>query len=331
MVLICLNFPGWAGQLNTYLLFLDIPLCNFPTVKKYLPPLAVITAAFLWSLDGLLRQQLYSIPSFTIITLEHALGAILFLPFLIKNWTHVQKLDQRGWGSVLWISVCGGILGTFFYTKALSYVNFIDLSVVVLLQKFQPIFAIILAAVILKERLTKRFLMLAVTAFIGGYLVTFGNTPIADWDDKTTIASLLALLAAFSWGSSTVLGKHALNKLPFQVVTALRLTITALLAGVILIGMQDMAEVVVLNTSQWTALGTIVVSTGAVALFIYYYGLNLLPASHTTIYELFWPLSAICFDWFLRGRAMSPAQSAGAIILLTAIVLLTQERQNADG
>jgi len=300
-------------------------------VKKYLPPIAVIVAAFLWSLDGLLRQQLFSVSSFLIITLEHTLGTILFLPFLIKGWNNIKKLDQRGWGSIMWISICGGILGTFFYTKALSYINYIDLSVVVLLQKFQPIFAIILAAVILKEKLTNRFLLLAVTALIGGYLVTFGNKPMADWDDKTMIASLLALLAAFSWGSSTVLGKHALNKLPFQLVTSLRLTITALLAGIVLIGMGNSSEIVSLNSSQWIALSTIVISTGAVALFIYYYGLNHLPASHTTIYELFWPFSAICFDWFIRGRTMSPTQASGAIILLIAIVLLTQERQNSHG
>jgi len=300
-------------------------------VKKYLPPIAVIAAAFLWSLDGLLRQQLFSVSSFLIITLEHTLGTILFLPFLIKGWNNIKKLDQRGWGSIMWISICGGILGTFFYTKALSYINYIDLSVVVLLQKFQPIFAIILAAVILKEKLTNRFLLLAVTALIGGYLVTFGNKPMTDWDDKTMIASLLALLAAFSWGSSTVLGKHALNKLPFQLVTSLRLTITALLAGIVLIGMGNSSEIVSLNSSQWIALLTIVISTGAVALFIYYYGLNHLPASHTTIYELFWPFSAICFDWFIRGRTMSPTQASGAIILLIAIVLLTQERQNSHG
>ncbi|MCH7612971.1 MAG: DMT family transporter [Candidatus Marinimicrobia bacterium] len=300
-------------------------------MKKYIPPLAVITAAFLWSLDGILRQQLYTIPSFLIITLEHAFGAILFLPFLIKGWRQVKTLNQRGWGSVLWISICGGILGTFFYTKALSYVHYIDLSVVVLLQKFQPIFAILLAAVILKEKLTSRFLVLAGVALVGGYLVTFGMTPMASWDDRTTIASLLALLAAFSWGSSTVLGKHALNKLPFQVVTSLRLTITALLAGIVLLTTQDMTAVMEITKPQWSVLILIVVSTGAVALFIYYYGLNRLPASHATIYELFWPLSAISIDWFVRGRAMSPVQAAGSVILLTAIMMLTRDRQNNHG
>ncbi len=296
-------------------------------MKRYLPPFAVILAAILWSLDGILRQQLFNVSAFVIVALEHGLGALLFLPFLVRGWADIKTLNQRGWGSVLWISICGGMLGTFFYTNALAYVDYIDLSVVVLLQKFQPIFAIILAAVLLREKLNRRFLVLAGLAMIGGYLVTFGIKPMSTWDDKTTIAALFALLAAFSWGSSTVLGKHVLNKLPFQTVTALRLSLTALLTGIVLIGIQDVSSIGVLQVAQWITLGTIVISTGAVALFIYYYGLNNLPASHTTIYELFWPLSAICFDWFIRGRIMSPAQTAGAVILLAAIVLLTQERQ----
>ena len=60
-------------------------------MKKYLPPIAVIAAAFLWSLDGLLRQQLFNVSSFLIITLEHALGTILFLPFLIKGWNNIKN------------------------------------------------------------------------------------------------------------------------------------------------------------------------------------------------------------------------------------------------
>ena len=195
-------------------------------MKKHLPALAVISAAILWSLDGFLRQNLYMLPSFFIISIEHVIGALIFFPLLIKGWKEISTLSQRGWISVLWISICGGILGTFFYTKALSYVNYINLSVVVLLQKFQPIFAIALAAIVLKEKITTRFLGLAIAAIIGGYLVTFGDRPFNEWDDKTIIAALLALLAAFSWGSSTVLGKHALKRLSFTTLTALRLTIT---------------------------------------------------------------------------------------------------------
>jgi len=294
-------------------------------MKKNLPALAVISAAILWSLDGYIRQNLFSLPSFLIISLEHAIGAIIFFPLLIKGLNEIYSLNQRGWISVFWISICGGVLGTFFYTKALSYVEYIDLSVVVLLQKFQPIFAIALAAVILKEKITKRFFMLAVAAIIGGYLITFGNNPIEHWNDKTIIASLLALLAAFSWGSSTVLGKHALNQISFMTITSLRLTITAAITLFIIISNSQYELIPEMTFGNWLYIILIVISTGSIALFIYYYGLNHLPASHVTIYELFWPLSAVTIDWFIYERIMTMYQFLGAILLLTSIILLSNE------
>ena len=294
-------------------------------MRKILPPLAVIFAALLWSVDGFLRQELYSISSFLVVTLEHAFGALLFLPFLIKTWPEIKKLGQRGWISVLWISICGGILGTYFYTKALSYIDYIDLSVVVLLQKLQPIFAISLAAIILKEKLTQRFIGLALLAMVGAYLVTFGTTSIADWDDKTLIAALLATLAAFSWGSSTVLGKHALNRLPFTAVTALRLSLTAVFALIIFTVTSDGFGTLDLTTHQWRNLVIIVMSTGSVALFIYYFGLKHMQASHATVYELTWPLSAVFLDWIIRGHMLGFAQIIGAILLLGSMILLTRE------
>ena len=296
-------------------------------MKKYLPALAVISAAILWSFDGVLRQNLYALPSFLIVALEHLIGAIIFFPLLLKGWKEVSALQQRGWISVLWISVCGGILGTFFYTKALSYVNYIDLSVVVLLQKFQPIFAISLAAIVLKEKITIRFLVLAVAAIVGGYFVTFGNQPLNEWSDKTMIAALLSLLAAFSWGSSTVLGKHALNRLSFETVTSLRLTVTGAIMLFILISTGQAETISQVNIENWKYIFIIVLSTGSLALFIYYYGLNHLPASHVTLYELFWPLSAVTMDWYIYGRVMSLVQWLGAALLLGAILLLSYKNK----
>ena len=296
-------------------------------MKKYLPALAVVSAAILWSFDGILRQNLYTLPSFLIVTLEHLIGAIIFLPLLFKGWKEISDLHQRGWISVLWISVCGGILGTFFYTKALSYVNYIDLSVVVLLQKFQPVFAIALAAIILKEKITARFLILAIAAIVGGYFVTFGDLPLNDWSDKTIIAALLSLLAAFSWGSSTVLGKHALNRLSFETVTALRLTVTGAIMFFILISMGEVKTISQVSIENWKYILIIVLTTGSIALFIYYYGLNHLPASHVTLYELFWPLSAVTMDWYVYGRVMSIVQLFGATILLGSILLLSSKNK----
>ena len=294
-------------------------------MKKIIPSLAIIFAALLWSLDGLLRQELYLIPAFIIVTLEHMIGALIFLPFLFKSFSKIKTLGQREWISILWISICGGVLGTYFYTRALSYVDYIDLSVVVLIQKLQPLFAISLAGVILKEKLSKRFIGLAFIAMSGGYLVTFGNQSIIDWNDKSLIASLCALLASFCWGSSTVLGKHALKQLPFEVVTGLRLLITAIITIFIITYSSTVTEVFNLNVGNYITIMIIVFSTGTIALSIYYYGLQKLPASHTTIYELAWPLSAVFLDWSLKGEMLNSIQLIGAVILLASMAILTKE------
>ena len=298
-------------------------------MKKFPPSLAVIFAALLWSIDGFLRQELNTVPSILIVSLEHSIGAIIFLPFLVKSWKSIKTLGQREWVSILWIAIFGGILGTFFYTKALGYVNYINLSVVVLLQKLQPVFAIALSSIILKEKLSNKFISLSLSAIIGAYLVTFGSTLEFEWNDKTIIASLLALLSAFCWGSSTVLGKHALNSLPFEAVTSLRLTVTAFFTLIVLFATAEFSMVSELKSVQWQKILMIVFSSGSIALAIYYYGLQNLPASHTTIYELAWPLSALLLDWSIRGQLLNTTQLLGALILLVSMIILSNENYDS--
>ena len=297
---------------------------------KYLGPVAIMCAAVLWSFDGLLRQYLSEVPALMVVLLEHFFGALLLTPLLFKGWKEIKTLPNRAWVSVLWVSLFGGLLGTFFYTKALSYINYIDLSVVVLLQKFQPFFAIGLAAVLLREPLTKNYLICAVAAIAGGYLVTFENgLPVMEMDDKTLIAGLMALCAAFAWGSSTVLGKHALKHLSFFSLTGLRLWITTFITVVVILFMGNSPINVSLSKTEWLTILTIVLSTGTVALFIYYYGLKHVLSTHATIYELFWPLSAMLIDLFIRGRTLMPGQFMGALLLIGASIFLSRQQKNS--
>ena len=297
---------------------------------KYSPYIAIIFAALLWSTDALLRQSLYTISPLLIITLEHGIGALIFLPLIKKFWFEIKKLSQSDWASMLWISLLGGICGTYFYTKALSYVGYIDLSVVVLLQKFQPVFAMSLAAIILKEKLSRQYMMLATMAIIGGYFITFGGKPLPNWNDNSLIAALFALLAAFCWGSSTAIGKKALVNLHYSAVTGLRLAITTVISFLIILIFNLEVLSTHISINQWKAIIVIVLSTGTVALFIYYYGLNKLPASHTTLFELFWPLSAVIIDWIKNGEPLSMTQFLGAGMLLSSVTFLTQESANGQ-
>ena len=70
-------------------------------LKKF-DPLFIIFAAFLWSLDGFLRQELYSLPSTVLVFWEHLLGFILLSPFIYLGFKEISKLDKKSWGAVFW-------------------------------------------------------------------------------------------------------------------------------------------------------------------------------------------------------------------------------------
>ena len=297
-------------------------------LARVLPSAAVVCAALLWSVDGLLRQDLHRISSLVIVAIEHLLGALIFLPFLFRSTSKITRLDRKGWISIFWVSISGGLLGTYFYTKALGYVNYIDLSVVVLIQKLQPLFAISLASIVLREKVSKNFIFLASTAILGGYLTTFGNKPFLFLDNKSITASLFALLASFCWGSSTVLAKAALKQIPFELMTCIRLIVTGTVALLIITSSGNISDIYSLSIENYKTIIVIVFTSGSIALSIYYYGLQNLAGSHTAIFKLVWPLSAVLIDWLIRGKTLSLAQMIGAIILVSSITILTKENSS---
>lgn len=295
----------------------------------FVGPVAVILAAFLWSLDALFRRSLYALPSMYIVFAEHALGLLVTLPWLIKFWPRIKNLERRTWISIFWIAVFGGLLGTLAYTRALSYINYINFSVVVLLQKLQPIFAIILARIVLKEQFKGRFFLWAGMALAGSYFVAFPDI-YPKWEDggKNVLAGLLALGAAFAWGSSTVMGKYSLRDLDTRIITPLRLGLTALLSGMYLLLFMDVGSLPSLTQTQFFYLLAIVFSSGTVALSIYYFGLKKVQASQATILEMFWPISAVAIDWIFFDHALTWSQIFGALLMLTAIYRVSRRSQD---
>src|SRR3990167_10779054 len=110
-------------------------------LRDYTGPIFIILAALLWAFDGLIRQHLYTLPPITIIFFEHLIGLIILSPFVLK-YVLKTKLTKREWWLLVLIAVLSGLLGTLWFTTALGKVHFITISVVFLLQKLQPIFAI---------------------------------------------------------------------------------------------------------------------------------------------------------------------------------------------
>lgn len=290
----------------------------------------VIIAALLWSFDGVLRISLYSLPPAVIVFLEHTLGAAIILP-LIPLWIKdLRKMTKKEWLAIAVVSLFSGALGTILYTAALGKIQYSSYSVVVLLQQqLQPIWAITAAAILLKEKITKRFLFWAAIALIAAYFISFRDLQVnLATGEGTATAALLALSAGFMWGTSTAISKYVLNKVSFLTGTALRFFLAPIFALLLIIMADQTNSLFTISNQQWQTLLIITLTTGLVALGFYYYGLKKTPARITTLLELTWPTSAIFIDYFLFQKTLSPTQIFGVILLLVAIFQVTKHQES---
>ncbi|MEK7586039.1 MAG: DMT family transporter [Patescibacteria group bacterium] len=282
-------------------------------------PIFIIVAAILWALDGVIRRYLYSLPPITIIFFEHLIGLIILTPFIWKK-LFTERINKKDVGLLVIIAILSGLLGTLWFTTALLKVHFISFSVVFLLQKLQPIFAIGSASIFLKEKLDKRYIKWALLAIVAAYFVTFknGHVDLAT-GEGTIVAALYALGAAFAWGTSTTFSKMVLTKISFGVSTFYRFLFTSIITAFVILILGYGNSLTLPTLGQFGLFTLIAVSTGMVALVIYYRGLARTPVHISTILELTFPFIAIFIDTVLYNSVLSLSQWVATFILVFAI------------
>lgn len=291
---------------------------------RFTGPMLIIIAATLWALDGVIRRNLYSLPPITIIFFEHLIGLIILLPFAWKLVIK-EKIGKREWILLSVIAILSGLLGTLWFTTALLKVHFISFSVVFLLQKLQPLFAIGTASIFLKEKISKAYLPWAGLALISAYFVTFpGGVVNIQTGEGTIIAALYALGAAFAWGSSTTFSKMLLGKVNSTVSTFYRFLFTIICSIILIVGLGYSSSLGVVTIPQYGWFVLIAFSTGMVALMIYYKGLRDTPVHISTILELAFPFIAIFIDKIMYGNTLALSQWLATFVLVYSIYRVVQ-------
>ncbi len=295
--------------------------------KRVLGSIAVIAAAIIWAFDGtFLTPRLYNLNVVFVVFMIHLIPFVLMNSFLVNQYHYLIKFSKSDYFYFFLVALFGGAIGTLSIVKALFLVNFQQLSVILLLQKLQPIFAILLALILLKERVEKKFILWGFLAILASYFLTFGySLPNLPENSKVLHASLYALLAAFSFGSATVFGKRIVTKYNFKTATFYRFFFTTiiLLVYIIIFGKMNFGAITRMN---WLILFITAILTGIISTILYYYGLNKVKASVSAILELAFPISAVILDYLINKSVLSPVQLIAAAVMMFSILKITKRK-----
>lgn len=291
--------------------------------------LLVILASLFWGMDSLIRYPLVErgINPVTIVFYEHCILSLIFSLGLIPQ---IKRLGEIKLVDLLSFFIVGGIgsaVATVAFTESFQFLN---PSLVILLQKLQPIVVILLASIVLKEEIQKPFLIWTVVCLIGGLLVSspdierFYQLIVIDMNAVTSDVALkgygLVGVSVLGWGAATVFGKR-LSMAGFEP--------KSIMAGRFFTGLLMLVPFVQWDRSMILPQGNdylkilvMVIISGALAMWFYYQGLKRLSAKTTAIAEMFFPFFAIIVNWVFLGKQLTELQLiGGAILILGSLVI----------
>lgn len=278
----------------------------------------VAAGAALWGTDALFRRGLaLELPAPTLVLIEHAVLVLLTAPFLWRRRHEFERMNRWDWMSALVIGAGSSTLATILFTSAFRYG---DPTTPLLLQKIQPLVAVVAARLILGEGLLPRFGWFLAGGLTGAYLIAFpepGSVSVA-----ALTPALLAAGAAALWGLGTVLGRRLSTPLSFQALTALRFAIGLPAAAVIVGFSGDLKSVTSVSPGEFGGVVALALVPGLAALMLYYRGLRTTPASAATIAELAFPLTAAGLNFVVFGTRLSVTQAVGAVVLASTITVM---------
>jgi len=289
----------------------------------------VCIAASLWGLEGVaLIPRLFHFEVPFVVFILHFIPFVgMSLLFGREEVREARKLPGKDIFYFFLVALFGGALGTLSIVKALFLMEFHHLTIVTLLQKLQPVFAVVLARFVLGEKIGKNFLLWSGLALIGGYFLTFQlNLPVILDNGNLLKACGLSLIAAFSFGSGTVFGKRVLKNASFRTALYLRYTFTTLIMLLICLYTGSLSEIANVGTQHWAIFLIIGLTSGSGAILLYYYGLRYIKANVATICELAFPISSIVFDYIFNGSVLSPLQCVSVLIMIGSIYKLSKNQ-----
>jgi drug/metabolite transporter (DMT)-like permease len=277
--------------------------------------LLVALAAAMWGTDPILRKPLAGDTSATTIVFgELVLLVLLTLPLLLPALRAVFKAGTRYVLAAVAIGAGASAVATILFTEALFHGDFIT---PVVIQKVQPLIAIMGAAVLLGERPRQGFVWFLIPALIGFWLVNQEHP--FDPSAKGLVPILQALAAAALWASGTVLGRYLGRELEFQQILTLRFFF-GLLASAIALPVMGAKAYAGAHDSLWIAYLAIV--TGLIALALYYVGLKRTPASLASLAELTYPAIAVIAGIYAYNSHLRWTQWLGIAMIIGVVTAL---------
>ncbi|MDX9791581.1 MAG: DMT family transporter, partial [Candidatus Kapabacteria bacterium] len=128
----------------------------------------------------------------------------VYLAFRKSSW---KRIEAKDWWTILLLGLLNIPINQYFFLVGVSYTSAPNVS---LAYALTPVFVFIVAAVFLKEKVSALKFIGIITAVLGAVVLL--SEKGFNFSSDTLKGDVLALLASFSWGLYTIVGRNFTRK-----------------------------------------------------------------------------------------------------------------------
>ena len=284
----------------------------------------MLIVSFFWAIGHPLgRIILQKVHPFQLGAITLDVGFIGLLIFLIASG-RIKKITELSRSDIL-ISLGLGIFGFFLYQiLTFSALSRIPASVNAVLVSNNVVFIILLAALILKERVRPLSIIGIVLAVCGVVLVTFNKGfSIADGAGKgiDIPGCAFSLLAALSAALYSVIGKKVIKSNDPLIVAALAMFSGAVLLTILTAATEGFSDVLLAGWPTILLMIFLGLTMISIAYPLWFICLKKFPASQISIYIYLTPVFAVILSLIILHERFSWLFWVGGVLILGGIII----------
>ena len=290
--------------------------------KTHLAWLAIVATTLMWS-SSLIFAKIVYVEMTPIIFV--ALRYTLATPFLIvlvvfsKNRSEKIRNSRLNWKIIALAGLCGPFL-----SQILQYIglNMTTAGETLLLINMSPVFAVILAAPILQERITADKVGGLILATLGVTFIVAGGAPLDGEFGLIRLAGdALIIVSTLLFALNGLAGKIAVKSVDSISVTAFSTLVAVPCIWISAAIFEDLSILLNLSLSAWLIMLWVGVINSVIAFTLYYESMKYIEASRVQIALNLISVWGVLMSVLILSEATSVLQILGGALTIVGVVL----------
>jgi len=244
---------------------------------------------------------------------------LVFLAIVPKKFTPIQKKD------IVPLFLLG-FFGLVVYHLGLNYGEmYISPSVASLIIATIPVFTVIFATFLLKEKVTRKIAIGVPLSLSGVVIISLTGTSGNPFEVTYLSAALAVLIAALVGAGYTIAGKKLLQR-----YSALSLTVYAFLFGSLgllpFLSSSLVTEVTSLSWIGWGAVLFLAFLPTVIGYVLWYVALEIKSASEISVFLYFIPVLSTIISYFLFQESITWLFILGGILVIGGLIIVNIQK-----